>query len=198
MKHIAIYVRVSSDKQSTASQQPDLTRWVEANAGDAPVVWYHDSFTGTTMDRPGWRDVERALLTRDVTKIVIWRLDRLGRTCSGMTKLFDELVALKVPLVSIMEHIDLSTTSGRLMANVIASFAQWETECRSERVRAGIARARADGKRWGGSQPGSRRISETKMQVARQMRDEGHPVKQIADTLGVSRQWVYTLLADAS
>lgn len=62
----------------------------------------------------------------EVSTIVVWRLDRLGRTASGLTKLFDELRARKVNLVSLRDGLDLATPAGRLMANVFASVAQYE------------------------------------------------------------------------
>ena len=59
---IAIYLRVSSRQQDTASQEPDLKRWIEAYA-DAPVKWYRDKMSGQTMDRPGWKRLEQDLAT---------------------------------------------------------------------------------------------------------------------------------------
>jgi DNA invertase Pin-like site-specific DNA recombinase len=89
-----------------------------------------------------------------VSRVVDWRLDRLGRTAKGLTALFAELLELRVNLVSLRDSIDLNTPAGRLMANVLASVAQYETEVRAERVRAGQMIARANGKTWGGSKPG--------------------------------------------
>ena len=92
-----------------------------------------------------------------VSAVVVWRVDRIGRTAKGLTALFEELRERKVNLVSLKDGLDLSTAAGRLMANVLASVAQFETEVRGERVAAGQARARAAGKRWGGSKPGVRK-----------------------------------------
>ncbi len=116
-KHNALYLRVSSKVQDTASQEPDLKRW--AAAADEPVVWYRDKFTGKSMDRPGWNKLEAADRAGKVSRIVVWRLDRLGRTAKGLTALFDDLVNRKVNLVSLRDGLDLSTPAGRLMANVL-------------------------------------------------------------------------------
>ena len=86
---IAIYMRVSSRQQDTRSQEPDLSRWADAYA-DAPVKWYTTKFTGKTMDRPGWRRLEADMIAGMVSKIVVWRLDRLGRTAAGLTALFED------------------------------------------------------------------------------------------------------------
>ena len=60
MQHIAIYTRVSSRKQNTKSQEPDLRQWSEAYA-DGREIWYHDTWSGRTMDRPGWKRLEREI-----------------------------------------------------------------------------------------------------------------------------------------
>lgn len=77
-KHIAVYVRVSSKQQDQRSQAPDLKRWADAQEGE--VVWYRDKFTGKTMNRPGMQKVLAAVEAGRVGSIVVWRLDRLGRT----------------------------------------------------------------------------------------------------------------------
>jgi DNA invertase Pin-like site-specific DNA recombinase len=194
-KHVAVYVRVSTGHQDTASQELDLTRWTEHSANGMPVVWYKDTATGKTMDRPGWQKLEAALLQNEVASIVVWRLDRLGRTAAGLTKLFDQLRSADVNLISLKDSLDLSTPAGRLMANVLASVSQYETEVRAERVRAGIARAKAEGKTWGGSQKGRQhRVNQDKVDAILQMTAEGKSVAAISRAVGISRQWVYELL----
>src|SRR5688572_22822380 len=116
--------------------------------------------TGRTMDRPGWKRLEDELHSGVVAKIVVWRLDRLGRTAAGLTALFEDLQRRGIGFESLRDKVDRSTPAGRLMANVLASVAAYENEVRSERIRAGQEVARARGKRWGGSQKG-RRLSVT-------------------------------------
>ena len=194
-KHIALYLRVSSRNQDTRSQEPDLKRWAEAQ--DQPVRWYRDKFTGKTMDRPGWRKLEAQIAAGKVAKLVVWRLDRLGRTAKGLTALFEDLQSRRVGLVSLREGMDLSTPAGRLMAHVLASVAQYETEVRAERVRAGQAVARANGKRWGGSKKGRReKVTPQQTRVIRHLRREGESVTAIARAVGLSRPTVYSLLRE--
>lgn len=197
MKHLAIYVRVSSTGQDTKSQQPDLDRWSLGQA--APVQWYRDVASGKSMDRPGWKKLEAAIRAGKVESVVVWRLDRLGRTARGLTSLFEELRERKVNLVSMKEGLDLSTSAGRLMANVLASVAQFETELRGERVAAGQAAARARGVRWGGSIAGKRKkVSPTQERTIRAMRASGERVTAISRTVGLSRPTIYSVLKDAS
>lgn len=192
-KHIAIYVRVSSIKQDTKSQKPDLERW--EGGQDQAVKYYSDKMTGKTMDRPGWNKLEAAIRNGKVSQVVVWRLDRLGRTASGLTALFDELQKRKINLVSVKDSLDLSTPAGRLMANVLASVAQYETEVRGERVLAGQAVARANGKTWGGSKPGVRKkVTTTQIKMIRSMKAEGESITAIAKAVGLSRPTIYDVL----
>ena len=193
-KHIAVYIRVSSKSQDTRSQEPDLKKWSDAQ--DEPVKVYGDKATGTTMDRPGWKRLESDMRAGKVSRVVVWRLDRLGRTARGLTALFEELQARSVGLVSLREGLDLSTPAGRLMAHVLASVAQYETEVRGERVRAGQQAARAQGKRWGGSEKG-RRVKVTRLheETIRRLKADGASVAAIARTVGLSRPTVYSILS---
>jgi DNA invertase Pin-like site-specific DNA recombinase len=158
-------------------------------------LWYRDKFTGKSMDRKGWNKLMEAVRAGKVSRIVCWRLDRLGRTAKGLTALFEELLERKVNLVSIRDGIDLNTAAGRLMANVLASVAQYETEVRAERVMAGQAVARANGKRWGGSAKGRRvKVTDEQVQTITRMASEGAKVARIARATGLSRPTVYTYL----
>lgn len=192
MRHIAVYVRVSSQQQSHESQLGDLERWAKAQS--QPVVFYRDTFTGKTMDRPAWTKLQAAIDQGDVSAIVCWRLDRLGRTARGLTALFAELQQRGINLVSLREGIDLATAAGRMLANMLASVAQFETECRAERVLAGQAAAKAKGKRWGGRKAGTRtKAVAQKADSIRTLLAAGTSVSEIARTTGVSRPTIYAI-----
>ncbi len=196
MRHVALYARVSkrNGKQDVRSQLPDLERW--AAAQDQPVRWYRDQFTGRTMDRPGWNRLQAAIDAGEVSTIVCWRLDRLGRTARGLTALFDDLLKRKVGLVSLRDGLDLTTPAGKLMAHILASCAEYETEIRAERILAGQAAARAAGKVWGGGKPG-RRVTLTveKEQTIKLLREQGKGISEIARVVGLSRPTVYRALS---
>jgi DNA invertase Pin-like site-specific DNA recombinase len=194
-RHTAVYLRVSSRSQDTASQEPDLKRWVEAYADGEPVVMYRDKFTGKTMDRPGWNKLEAALNAVKVSRVVVWRLDRLGRTAKGLTALFDELVNRKVNLVSLREGLDLSTPAGRLMCVVLAGVAAYETEVRAERILAGQEAARAKGKTWGGGIKGKRiKVEPEQEETIRGLKAQGWKVAAIARATGLTRPTVYSVI----
>lgn len=187
-KHIAIYVRVSSTSQDFKSQMPDLLKW--ANCQELPVVYYKDTASGKTMDRPQWNKLQKAMDMGQVATVVVWRLDRLGRTAAGLTKLFTQLIDSRINLISLKDGIDLETAAGRLIANVLASVAQFENEIRSERVRAGQAAAKAEGKKWGGRKLGCRvKVKDEQLAVIKSMK--GQKVTSIARATGLSRQTIY-------
>ena len=190
---IAIYLRVSSKSQDVASQEPELRRWAAQQEGE--VRWYRDRFTGKTMERPAFTRLLRHVRAGDVQQVAVWRLDRLGRTAKGLTALFDELTELNVRLVSLRDGLDLSTAAGRLMANVLASVAAYETEVRAERILAGQAAARAKGKTWGGSEKGRRiKVNDEQIRLIHRMKAEGEKVAAIARATGLSRPTIYDVL----
>src|SRR5689334_14993358 len=119
MSNTAIYVRVSHKSQDLRSQEADLKRW--ADSQDCEIKWYRDKATGTRMDRPAMDRLLADVEAGKIGRVVVWRLDRLGRTAAGLTKLFADLQARKIGLLSLRDSLDLSTASGRLMAHVLAS-----------------------------------------------------------------------------
>ena len=197
-KHSAVYARVSTRGQDVASQLADLKRWVEQDAAGAPVVWYRDKASGKTMDRPGWNRLAVAVEAGAVSRVVVWRLDRLGRTAKGLTALFDEWSRRKVNLISLREGIDLATPSGRMVANVLASMAQFETEVRGERVAAGLDAARSKGVKLGrprsaGAGTAIKVTADHRRQVHRLV-GEGMKKAAVARLLNLSRDTVYGIL----
>ena len=112
--------------------------------------------------------------------------------------MFEDLRRRNINLVSIKDGLDLSTAAGVLMANVLASVAQFEAEVISERIRAGIATARASGKRWGGSTPGRRKVSPVQIRVIHRLKADGTPVARIAKAVGLSRPTIYDVLRETA
>jgi DNA invertase Pin-like site-specific DNA recombinase len=199
---IAIYMRVSKGTgQDTASQKPDLDRWAAAQS--EPFKVYLDKQTGKTMDRPGFNKLLADIHTGKIKTIVVWRLDRLGRTAKGLTALFEDLQSLKVNLVSIKDGLDLATPAGRLMANVLASVAAYETEVRAERIHAGLAVAKEKGVKLGrpkqvGDGKGKRiKVTSEQETIVRRLTSEGQGVSAIARTTGLSRPTIYSIIKGA-
>jgi DNA invertase Pin-like site-specific DNA recombinase len=190
----AYYLRVSSRTQDTKSQEAEM----RAHAAKADAWWYKDKFTGKTLSRPGWDKLWADVLTGKVNRIVVWRLDRLGRTVSGLSRLFEELQERKVGLVSLRDGLDLNAAAGRLMAHVLASVAAYELEVKTERQREGIEAVRRENNGrcpWGGRKPGTRvKVTAEVEKAIRTMRKDGRAIAEIARVVKVSRPTVYAVL----
>jgi DNA invertase Pin-like site-specific DNA recombinase len=185
-----VYVRTSHRTQDTKSQERELQTWAKGQDGE--FLWYQDVMTGTQMDRPGLERLLADVRVGKVDKIVVWRLDRLGRTAKGLLELLDELHRLGTGFVSLREGIDLNTPAGRLMLVVLAGVSQYETEVRRERQMIGIAKAKAAGKKWGGRNAGTRiRLTEEKEKLIRQLHAQKTPIRVISRVVELAPHTVY-------
>lgn len=191
-KKIAVYLRVSTTGQDTASQEPDLKTWVRLHGRRRSVLWYRDRFTGTTLNRPAMRELEEDIRAGRIDTLLVWRLDRLGRTAGQTITFLDELQEANVRFVSLRDGVDTSSASGRLLRTILAGFAEYEHEVISERIRAGVAKAKAAGKKWGGKKPGNPyKLTSEKVKAMRELLRAGHKKAAIARQLGISRSTVY-------
>lgn len=196
MGRIAVYLRVSTIGQDLASQEPDLREWAQEHAAGDEVVWFQDTFTGATLLRPGFEALERDVRAGLIHKIVVWRLDRLGRTAAETLAFLSQLDGWGVELISIRDRFDATSPTGRLLRTILAGFAEYEREVISERIRAGISAAKARGKRWGGRKPGSRStLTPVRLEVLRVLVMAGTHKAEIARQLGISRSTVYEGMA---
>lgn len=191
-KHVAIYARVSSSGQNLEAQGPDLQAWADRHRGDCSIKWYEDTFTGATLARPGMERLEKNLGAGLIETVVVWRLDRLGRTALETLAFLDQLRARDVDFVSIRDGFDSESATGRLLRTILAAFAEYEREVMSERIRAGIAKAKANGKRWGGRKPGVRpTLTPETLHTIGVLLEADTARARIARQLGISRSTVY-------
>lgn len=179
--------------QITKSQEKDLKALASTREGE--IAWFKDSATGTNFDRPDWLKLEHAINSGKVSEVIVWRLDRLGRTTGETITLLDHLDSLKIKFTSLKDGFNSTTPAGRLMRNMLASFASYETEVRRERQSAGIAAALESGKRWGGKKAGtiSKKIA-AKEQTVQLMKAKGNSVSDIARVLEIPRKTVYEII----
>jgi DNA invertase Pin-like site-specific DNA recombinase len=208
-RFIAIYMRLSDASRYTAAQESDLQRWSDeerqadlrrwADGRGREVRWYKDSWTGSDPSRPEWDRLVEDITKGLVETVVCWRLDRLGKTCSELVKLFEYLSARSVNFISLKDHLDLSTVSGRRMAGVLGSITLYETEVRAQGILAGQEAARARGIRWGGSEKGRRvKVSLELEAKVKRLKVEGRKISHIARETGLSRPTIYKVLGEGS
>lgn len=195
--NVVIYIRVSSNQQDTRSQESDLTAFATAENGKGnSVQWYREKASGTTYKRSDvWKSLEDDLACGKVQKLVVWRLDRLGRLAGETITLLDRLEKQGIGFYSLKDGFDPSTSAGRLMRNILASVAQFETEVRQSRQQAGIKAAKEAGKSWGGRKQGTRITVTPEVEDAiKAMENQGKSKAEIARLLKVTRQTVYRVL----
>lgn len=193
---IAVYLRVSSSGQDLGSQEPDLKAWLKTHARNRPITWFRDTFTGKTLRRPGMKKLETSINAGHVDTLVVWRLDRLGRTAREMLVFLDQLEAAGVHFVSVRDGVDARSAAGRLMRTILIAFAEYEREVISERILAGIANAKAEGKTWGGKKPGVRsKLTPKRLAAIQALLTARTNKTEIARQLSIDRSTVYEAIA---
>jgi DNA invertase Pin-like site-specific DNA recombinase len=180
------YARVSSDDQNL-----DLQRDALKKAGCERV--YEEKESGGKADRPQLLRLMEALRSGDT--LVVWRLDRLGRSLKHLIETVEKLEAMGVGFQSVTESIDTTTSGGKLVFHIFAALAEFERTLIRERTRAGLSAARARGRQGGRPKV----LSEDKRKMAQALRDDpSHSIQSICKTLGISRTTFYRYTQDNS
>jgi putative DNA-invertase from lambdoid prophage Rac len=186
---VAVYARVSTHDQQTLGMQVDAMSAYIKDRSWKPVRRVEDVGSGA-RDRPGRESLLKAARRREVDVVVVWRLDRWGRSLPDLVVTLRELTDLGVGFVSLTEALDLTTPSGRAMAGMLAVFAEFERELLRERVRAGIAQARKEGRPHG--RP---RTASLKADQVLRLKAERVSHSEIARRLGIGRASVRRILS---
>ena len=172
------YARVSTEDQSLDLQLDALRQ-----AGCERV--FTDKASGARIQRPGLSEARSHLREGDV--LVVWKLDRLGRSVKGLIELVGELAEENVQFCSLTDGIETTTPYGRFFFHMMASLAQMERELIAERTKAGLDAARKRGRLIGRK----RRMTAGKIESAKQLLDGGMPPREVAKNLGVSIPTLY-------
>ena len=173
------YARVSTDDQNLHLQRDALEK-----AGCQVI--YEDKASGKNTERPELEACLKALRSGDT--LVVWRLDRLGRSLGDLVKLVTTLEEQKIGFESLQEKIETTSASGKLVFHVFAALAEFERNLISERTRAGLKAARARG-RLGGRKPKLKQKDIREIKAL--LKDPNIPVSDIAKRFGVSRTTIY-------
>ena len=175
------YARVSTRDQNLELQQEALVK-----AGCQKI--FDDKVSGTRIDRPGLAKAIEIL--REDDTLVVWKLDRLGRSVKQLVNLVGELHKRGIQFKSLTDAIDTGTPSGRFFFHVMASLAEMERELIVERTRAGLEMAKQLGRK-GGRKP---KMTSSKIESAKKLLSSGVPPKDVAKNLGVSIPTLYRWL----
>jgi DNA invertase Pin-like site-specific DNA recombinase len=183
------YARVSTDDQTFALQEDALKK-----AGCKRI--FYDKMSGVKAKRPG---LEEALsyIRDNEDVLVVWRLDRLGRSLPHLIEMMSQLEERGIGFQSLQESIDTTTSGGRLIFHIFGALAEFERNLIRERTKAGLAAARARGKKGGRR----RALDEPKRQRLYKLYDEVNPdgskkyaIKEICEMMGISKSTLYSYL----
>lgn len=182
MKRVAIYTRVSTGDQTTDSQTHALKEVAEKSGWEVIHIFEDRAVSGSVSrtSRPAFKALLEACTRREIDIIACWSIDRLGRSLQDLVGFLQDIDSLGVDLYMHRQAIDTSTPSGKLLFHVCGVFAEFERSIISERVRAGLDKARAKGKRLG--RP---KVSRDKEAEIRTMLEDGVGILKTAKTLGV-------------
>jgi len=177
------YARVSTDDQDLSLQRDAL------NASGCTRI-FTDTMSGAKAERPGLSAALDHCRAGDT--VVVWRLDRLGRSLTNLIELMTALEEKEIGFKSLSEQIDTTTSGGKLVFHIFGALAEFERELIRERTRAGLAAARARGRQ--GGRP-KKLNTPTKIAMAQALYNDGtHSINDICQTLGISRATLYRVI----
>ncbi len=187
-KTAAIYARVSTLDQSCELQLEDLRRYASQRFGRC-YEFVDEGVSGTQRRRPQLDALMNSAHKRLFDAVLVWKFDRFARSVKHLVDSLAEFRALGIDFVSYTEGVDTTTPTGQLLFHIVGAVAQFERDLIAERVRAGIAHARALGKRIG------RPRAQINTEQVNALRHQGRSLRQIAQSLNVPVSRVRRALA---
>src|SRR5216683_981670 len=185
MRRAVIYLRVSTLDQTTANQERELREIADRMGCEIVKVYKDHGISGAKGrdKRPAFDKLCRDAARREFDMVMVWSVDRLGRSLQDLVGFLSELHALNIDLFLRQQGLDTTTPAGKAMFQMLGVFAEFERAMIAERVRAGLARARSEGKRLG--RPRINGVTENAIRAALKQKDRPG-VRQVAAQLGVS------------
>jgi len=160
-------------------------------AGCADTYIYKEEISGASKERPQLKKLLEQVREGDV--VVIWKLDRLGRSLADLVQLVNEIQGKGAGLLSLQDSIDTTTPQGKLTFHLFAAIAEFERDLIRERTKAGLDSARARGRK-GGRPPGLSKEAQVKAAAASSLHQQKKSVAEICHTLSISKKTLYKYL----
>jgi len=183
------YARVSTIDQNLSLQ-------IDALRSAGCEMIYEEKISGKSKDRPEL--IKMFSILRKGDSVVVWKLDRLGRSLKDLIDLVSRMQSMEVGFLSINDSINTETATGRFTFNIFAALAEFEREIISERTKAGLNAARARGRK-GGRPPGYTKETLSKIKAVKILYDQQDKgMQEIADDLSISRATAYRFLGIAN
>ena len=196
-KRAALYVRVSSGEQNTGAQERALREYVQRRGWKFQQIYRDQGVSGASSNRPALTELMKACRRGSVDVVVVWKFDRFARSLKHLMSGLEMCRALGIDFVSVTEAVDTSEPAGELLFQLIGAVAQFERSLIAERVKSGLANARANGKVLG--RPALRKLSRAERRQLRQERAQRKvPFRDLAKKFGVSVWTAHRLCAGRS
>jgi putative DNA-invertase from lambdoid prophage Rac len=187
---VALYARISTRDQQTIPMQIEAMSSYASSKGWKVANIYQEAESGKKDDRPVRAELLKLAAKRKFDAVMVWKLDRWGRSTIDILTTMMELHTRGIAFVSLSEAIDLTTPMGRMMAQMLAVFAEFEREQIVERVRAGVNRYREQNAQWGRPATAKAKADEVKKLWDGGLKNK----KAIAQKVGISRASVFRVL----
>lgn len=187
---VALYTRVSTNDQSVEMQLLDLRGYCEQRGFDIYKEYCDEGISGTKDRRPALDELMADARKRKFDAVLCWRFDRFARSTKHLITALEEFGHLGIEFISYQENIDTSSPLGKAIFTIVSAIAELERNIIVERVKAGIRRAKENGKRLGRPKRLDLNVEEL-----RKMRDQGLSFKKIGDRVKACPATIYQILA---
>lgn len=177
-KRVALYTRVSTNDQHPEMQEQELLDYVKRRNWTLYKIYSDNGVSGASENRPGLNALLSDVKRGRVNLVAVWSLDRMARSVRQLVELAAEFNAHGVDFVALRQSIDTVSPAGRLTYHVLSAVAEFERELLRERVKAGLAQARRNGKRLG--RPALRRFDTDEIEEIRKLRRRGASIRGLA------------------
>jgi len=191
MKRVAIYARVSTNEQTTQNQVLVLRELAESQDATVVFEFLDKGISGVKKDRDALIAMLTAAKSRKFETLYVYSIDRLSRSVKNLIETVDTLNSLGITIVFKRESIDTQSAMGQFFLTVLGSLAQFEREIMIERINAGIARAKAEGKKMG--RPS--KLNDGLINAVTMLYEKGVSIRNIAQTCSIGVGTVYKILA---
>ena len=177
---VAIYVRVSTSGQTVENQERELLAHCQRQGWQVHKVYRDEGFSGAVADRPALKEMMADARLKKFDLLAVWKVDRIARSISHLIEVLSELKSLGVGFISLTEAINTETAQGRMLCSFLGAIGEFEREMTIERVRSGMARAKAAGVRIGRPRAGF------DVNEAIRLKQDGQSWNQVAKAVGAS------------
>ena len=192
MKKVCLYVRVSTQTQTTENQIQALREVAERSGYEIVKIYSDDGISGSKgrEDRPALNQMMKDAVNRQFEMVMCWSIDRLGRSITNLIEIMNELNELKIDMFFSQQSIDTQTSSGRMIFGIFSSLASFEREMIRERVMAGLDRARKNGVKLG--RPSS--VNDGVRNAVLILKEKGVGVRETCRKLGIGCATYYSVV----